>query len=122
MCKDQTSVSHSSTEAEIISLRMDGIPAQDLWNLGVELFHYNQGQPNKTNDSLAQGNLWHRVTSSTRRKNQTNAQPAHDSSDLFHVDNVPSNTKCSQSNALLYVFEDNEAVIKMIIKCRSPTI
>ena len=37
MCKKQSSVSHSSTEAEIISLdaglRMDGIPALDLWNL-----------------------------------------------------------------------------------------
>ena len=35
MCKKQTSVSQSSTEAEIISLdagsRMDGIPALDLW-------------------------------------------------------------------------------------------
>ena len=35
MCKKQTSVSHISTEAEIISLdtgsRMDGIPALDLW-------------------------------------------------------------------------------------------
>ena len=35
MCKKQTSVSHSSTEAEIISLdaglRLDGIPALDLW-------------------------------------------------------------------------------------------
>ena len=34
-CKKQTSVSHSSTEAEVISLdtglRMDGIPALDLW-------------------------------------------------------------------------------------------
>ena len=34
MCKKQTSVSHSSTEAEVISLdarlRMDGIPALDL--------------------------------------------------------------------------------------------
>ena len=37
MCKKQTSVSHSSSEAEIISLdaglRMDGIPALDLWDL-----------------------------------------------------------------------------------------
>ena len=41
MCKKQTSVSHSSTEAVIISLdaglRMDGIPALDLWNLFVEV-------------------------------------------------------------------------------------
>ena len=28
----------------------------------------------------------------------------------------------SQTNAMLYVFEDNEAVIKMIIKGRSPTM
>ena len=37
MCKKQTSVSHSSTESEIMSLdaslRMDGISALDLWNL-----------------------------------------------------------------------------------------
>ena len=35
MCKKQTSVSHSSTESEIISLdaglRLDGIPALNLW-------------------------------------------------------------------------------------------
>ena len=39
MCKKQTSVSHSSTEAEISSLdaglRMDGIPALDLWDLVI---------------------------------------------------------------------------------------
>ena len=36
MCEKQTSVSHSSTESEIISLdaglRLDGIPALDLWD------------------------------------------------------------------------------------------
>ena len=36
MCKKQTSVSHSSSEAEFLSLdaglRMDGIPALDLWD------------------------------------------------------------------------------------------
>ena len=35
---------------------------------------------------------------------------------------VPSNVKFSQSNAMLYVFEDNETVTKMIIKGRSPTM
>ena len=38
MCKKQTSVSRSSTEAEIVSLdaglSMDGIPALDLWDFG----------------------------------------------------------------------------------------
>ena len=40
MCKKQTSVSHSSTESEIISfdagLRMDGLPALDLWDVVTE--------------------------------------------------------------------------------------
>ena len=41
MCKKQTSVSHISTESEIISLdtglRSDGIPALDLWDLIVSV-------------------------------------------------------------------------------------
>ena len=39
-----------------------------------------------------------------------------------NIDNIPSNTKNSDSCATLYVFEDNEAVIKMMIKGRSPTM
>ena len=42
MCKKQTAVSHSSTESEIISLdaglRLDGIPALDIWDLNVSVF------------------------------------------------------------------------------------
>ena len=49
MCKKQTSVSHSPTEAEIISLdaglRMDGIPALTIWDLVIEVFH---SVPNRT--------------------------------------------------------------------------
>ena len=45
MCKKQTSASHSSTESEIISLdaglRLDGIPALDLWDLIVSILHGN---------------------------------------------------------------------------------
>ena len=37
MCKKQNAVSHSSTESEIISLdtglRLDGLPALELWDL-----------------------------------------------------------------------------------------
>ena len=40
---------------------------------------------------------------------------------LCNVDYVSSNVKSSQSGAMLHIFEDNEAVIKMIIKGRSPT-
>ena len=38
------------------------------------------------------------------------------------IDSVPSNVQSSRQEAPLYVFEDNEAVIKMIIKGRSPTM
>ena len=38
------------------------------------------------------------------------------------IDAVPSNVQSARQEALLYVFEDNEAVIKMIIKGRSPTM
>ena len=42
--------------------------------------------------------------------------------DLDTVDFIPSNVQFSHQEALLYVFEDDEAVIKMIIKGRSPTM
>ena len=42
MCKKQTAVSHSSTEYEIISLdtglRLDGLPALELWDLIISVF------------------------------------------------------------------------------------
>ena len=66
MCKKQTSVSHSSTESEIISLdaglRLDGILALDLWDLIVSVLgnttqnHDRAGQPVVCRDaSHAQG-------------------------------------------------------------------
>ena len=41
---------------------------------------------------------------------------------MENIDYIPSNVQSSRQEALLYVFEDNEAVIKMIIKGRSPTM
>ena len=73
MCKKQTSVSHSSREAEIISLdaglRMDGIPALDIWDLVIDVLHssYNQSQISKES---VQGSLLH-DTSSRRRTPRT---------------------------------------------------
>ena len=116
MCKKQTSVSHSSTESEIISLdaglRLDGIPALDLWDLIVSVLgnttqdHYRTGRP---------------VVCSNER--HTRQQSRRVVNDLDNVDFIPSHVQSSHQEALLYVFEDNEAVIKMIIKGRrSPTM
>ena len=41
---------------------------------------------------------------------------------MENIDFVPSNVQSSRQEPLLYVFEDNDAVIKMIIKGRSPTM
>ena len=54
MCKKQTPVSHSSTESEIISLdtglRLDGLPALELWNLIV----YVLGNVSRVSDRSGQ--------------------------------------------------------------------
>ena len=43
MCNKQTTVSHSSTESEVISLdaglRVDGIPSLDPWDLVTDVLH-----------------------------------------------------------------------------------
>ena len=55
VCKLQSSVSHFSTESEVISLdagfRMDGIPALTLWDLVIEVFHSVQ---NKSEESYGE--------------------------------------------------------------------
>ena len=109
MCKKQTSVSHSSTESEIISLdtglRLDGIPALELWDLIVSVF----------------GNISHVLDRTEQPVNGKNK--SHNKIDVVHdIDSVPSNVQSPNREALLYVFEDNEAVIKMIMKGRSPTM
>ena len=56
----------------------------------------------------------------------TSHAPSQQSRGIFNVlndvDAVPSNVQFSNQEALLYVFEDNEAVIKITIKGRSPTM
>ena len=115
MCKKQTSVSHSSTESEIISLdaglRLDGIPALDFWDLIVFVL----GNTTQNHDGTEKPIV-------CRDKNYVHQQSRGMFNVLNNVDRVPSNVKCSHQEALLYVFEDNEAVIKMIIKGRSPTM
>ena len=46
----------------------------------------------------------------------------HTNLDLTDIDHVPSNRIHFGPIAVLYVFKDNEVVIKMIIKSRNPTM
>ena len=116
MCKKQTSVSHSSTESQIISLDaglgLDGIPALDLWDLIVAILgntyqnHTEQGDLLKNQREICSPpHTFHKRKHSRRVIN-----------DLDNVDFILSNVQSSHQEALLHVFEDNEAVIKMIIK------
>ena len=111
MCKKQTALSHSSTESEIISLdtglRLDGLPALELWDLIVSVF----GNISRVSDRSGQlDNDVHKHHKSQKKINV-----------MENIDSVPSNVQSSRQEALLCVFDDNEAVIKMI-KGRSPTM
>ena len=122
MCKKQTTVSHSSKEAEINSLdaglRMDGIPALTLLDLVIEVFH---SVPNRTGEPKRE---LRRNPSAIAKSNMHNPIPIkHTNVIPTNIDHIPSNTKNSDPCAMLHVFEDNEAVIdEMIIKGPSPTV
>ena len=88
MCKKQTSVSHSSTESEIISLdaglRLDGIPALDLWDLNVAVL-------GNTNQSHKKGDLQmnKREVRSTPHTLQKRKQSQGVINDLDNADFIP---------------------------------
>ena len=122
MCKKQASVSHSATESAIISLdaglRLDGIPALDLWELIVAVLG-NTNQNHTEQDDLLKNKREVRSPPHTIHKRKQSQRVIND---LHNVDFISSNVQSSYQEALLCVFEDNEAVIKMIIKGRSPTM
>ena len=105
-------LSHSSTESEIISLdtglRLDGLLALELVDLIVSVL----GNVSRVSDGSGKpDNDVHKRHKSQKKINVLN-----------NIDCVPSNVQSSHQEALLYVFEDNEAVIKMIMRGRSPTM
>ena len=105
MCKKETSVSHSSTESEIISmdagLRLDGIPALDLGDLIVSVLGNTTQNHDRTVRPVVNGDT--DQGSNKRSQGMTNV--------LNNIDCVPSNVQSSHQEALL-----------LIIKGRSPTM
>ena len=96
---------------------MDGIPTLTLWDLVIEVFH---SVPNRTDgpkrEREPQGNPSAVVKPNMHKPisiKHTNVIPT-------NIDHIPSNTTHSDPSAMLYVSEDNEAVIKMIMKGRIP--
>ena len=102
MCKKQTAVSHSSTESEIMSLdtglRLDGLLALELWDLIVSVL----GKVSRVSDR-----------SEKPESDDYKHHKSHNKIDAMQdIDVVPSNVQSARQEALWYVFEDNEAVIK----------
>ena len=96
---------------------MDGIPALTLWELVIEMFH---SVPNRTDGPKKEplGNPSAVVKPNMHNPIQfknTNVIPT-------NIEHIPSNTMHCGASAMLFAFEDNKAVIEMIIKCRSPTM
>ena len=96
---------------------MDGISALTLWDLVIEMFH---SAPHKIEQPKEEplGNPLQATT-----PNMHNPIPIkHTNIILTDVDHISSNTMHSGAGAMLYVFEDNEALTKKIIKGRSTTM
>ena len=120
-CKKQTAVSHHSAESEIISLnaglRMDGLAALDLWDMAIEVLCSTNKNVQPKHPSIQEtGATLH---SKTKTQRPIRRQKVDQWSD---VDYVPTNTHSSHNESPLYIFEDNEAVINMMSKGRSPTM
>ena len=82
VCKRQASVSHSSTESEIIFL---------------EVLHSSSNQPKKSTENVL-GNLLHDTPSRQQTKNQVITPIQYNDLELCNVDYA------SQSGAMLYIF------------------
>ena len=108
--KKQTSFSHSSTEAEVTSLdaslRMDGIPALDLWDFVIEAFHSepNQTKPNQHNQSCKRTTEKLVVKSSTKHA-ETNSNHEHQSR------SIRRNTFCFQCCAVCLWFHGSTELL-----------
>ena len=92
ICKKQTSVSHSSTELEIVSLdaglRMDGLPALDLGDIVIEVLRSTNNTVKPGHDGIREtcaGQNPKTKTPTDKRKQKVDQ--------LSDVDYVPTNTK-----------------------------
>ena len=110
MCKKQGAVSHSTAEAEVIALdagvRMEGLPALTLWSLVIDVF-----EPTSKPVLAQELTVQERLT--LRRQNF----------DVFgSVDYVPPSLPTCLGKGKLFLLEDNDAVLKMVVKGRSPNL
>ena len=89
-------------------MRSDGLLVLELWDLIVSVL----GNVSRVSDRTAKP-----VNGEDKHHKSHNKIDA-----MKDIDSVLLNVQSARQEALLYVFEDNEAVFKMIMKGRSPTM
>ena len=115
---DVQETNFSFTQFNRIRNHFFGCPALDLWDLIVSVL----GNTTQNHDSTGRPVVNTSEMCSPPQTIHKRKQSRRVISDLDNVDFIPSNVNSSHQEALLYVVEDNEAVIKMIIKGRSQTM
>lgn len=112
LCKEQTCVSQSSTESEIVAaeyaIRSEGLHILTFWEHVIQLMSPRPGKTNATPTATTTTGTPHLVTDG----HDIDFNPRR-----YHAYTRPQNHKTE-----FIVAEDNEAVIKIIRKCRSTAL
>ena len=131
ICKKQSSVSHSSTESEVVSLdtavRVEGIPAIMLWELIKDVFSAPSHRVSKSGVISGKKSVRGTAMSVTPQASEWTdyiwREVEWANSHCVHpIDYVPPSVSSPLHNSVLTIMEDNEAVIKMTRKGRSPAL
>ena len=113
MCKKQGCVSHSSTESEIVALdmglRLYGLAAMTLWDT---IFNILEPLPEEVESKSGKSNTC---------ADKLNGLPA-DTQEFMMVEYVPTNVPKLSDRCKMVIMEDNDAVIRMCVKIRAPTM
>ena len=94
---------------------MDGLPALDLWDMVIKVLRSTNNTVQPNHSGIRE--IGARPNSKAKTQND---KRRHMVEQLSAVDYVPTNTHSSQGKFSCTYFEDNEAVVKMLVKGRSP--
>ena len=131
LCKKHGAVSHSSTEAEVISLdacvRMEGLPAMTFWDTVIQVMHPEKYKPQIKGETIAAREGSHDSPQTKGGKFLPGYRPPNRilptvQNILDSVDFVPPMYSPPTGISKMVVLEDNDATIKMVIKGRSPAM
>ena len=115
---NKTSQSHSSSESEVLlldaGLLKDGLLALDFWDVVMEVLRSSKITESPTH-AAARKCSRNKTSSPKQMENR-------DVEQLSHKNRVTTNAIFSRRVYQLYISEDDEDVIKIIINSRSPTM